>query len=354
VDKPKYKIPSMKEIAKVKGTNGYKVVSTFSGAGGSCLGFEMAGYKVVWANEFVEEARNTYVLNHPNVKLSADDIRTVNPMDILSEARLKRGELDVLEGSPPCSSFSTAGKRERLWGKDKAYSDTNQITDDLFFEYVRLLKGLQPKVFVAENVAGLVKGVARGYFLEILQELKDAGYNVKAKVLDSSFLGVPQARQRLIFIGVRNDLGLEPVFPTPKSPRYTMRDAMDVVIRHTNDPETGKDITLDRYALGRKWKLLKEGTKAETPFLLVRSHRDKPIQTITAECGNVPAAGVTHPTQCRKFTLHEVRRLSGFPDDFELTGTFEQRWERLGRSVPPPMMKAIAETIKTEILDKIK
>lgn len=344
----------MTEIEAVRATNGYKVVSTFSGAGGSCLGFEMAGYEIMWASEFVEAARDTYVLNHPNVKLDARDIREVSPLEILSACKIKRGELDVFEGSPPCSSFSTAGKREKLWGREKAYSDTRQVADDLFFEYVRLLDGLQPKVFVAENVAGLIKGVARGYFLQILDALRECGYTVKASVLNSSFLGVPQARERLIFIGVRNDLGVQPVFPKPRNPVYVLRDAIDVEALYKVDPETGRDITLDKYALGRKWKLLDEGTKAESPFLLVRSHRDKPVQTITAECGNVPAAGVTHPTQCRKFTLAEVRRLSSFPDDFQLTGTFEQRWERMGRSVPPLMMKAVADTIKTEILDKVK
>lgn len=348
-----YRVPSMSEIQNVRGTNGYKLVSTFSGCGGSCLGFEMDGYEVVWASEFVEEARNTYLLNHPNVHVDPRDIRDVMPVDILKQTGLNRGELDVFEGSPPCASFSTAGKRERLWGHEKQYSDTRQTTDDLFFEYIRILDGLQPKVFVAENVAGLVKGVARGYFKEILEEFKKCGYVVKAKVLDASFLGVPQARQRLIFIGVRDDLGIQPAFPLPRTPVITMRDAMDVEAVHNFDPETGKDITLHKYALGRKWRLLEEGTKAESPFLLVRSHRDKPVQTITAECGNVPAAGVTHPTQCRKFTLHEVRRLSSFPDDFQLTGTFEQRWERMGRSVPPLMMKAVAKTIRTEILDKI-
>ena len=95
--KPEYKVPTMAEIAKVRATNGYKVVSTFSGAGGSCLGFEMAGYDILWASEFVEAARDTYVLNHPNVKLDGRDIREVSPTEILSACRLKRGELDVLE-----------------------------------------------------------------------------------------------------------------------------------------------------------------------------------------------------------------------------------------------------------------
>ncbi len=112
----------------------------------------------------------------------------------------------MLDGSPPCASFSTAGKREEGWGKVKLYSDARQRTDDLFFEYARILKGLQPKVFVAENVAGLVRGTAKGYFKLILAELKDCGYRVEARLLDARWLGVPQMRERVIFVGVRNDL----------------------------------------------------------------------------------------------------------------------------------------------------
>jgi len=354
--KPPYVVPSMEEVAKVRGTNGYKIVSTFSGCGGSCLGFEMAGYEVVWANEFIEEARNTYALNHPDTILNGQDIREITPAQIFNETNLD--EIDVFEGSPPCASFSMAGAREKAWGKEKKYSDSVQRADDLFFEYSRLIKGTQPKTFVAENVTGLVRGKAIGYFKEILTELRSAGYMVAAKVLDASYLGVPQARQRLIIIGVRNDLvdkfGVVPTFPNPMTTRYTLRDVIDTngeMITH--DPETNHDITLDRYALGREWDKIRAGEQSTKYFQLVRPALDKPIGTITATGGSVGAAGITHPIQKRKFTLQELRLLSSFPADFELTGTFEQRWERIGRSVPPLMMKAIAESVKVNVLDKI-
>ena len=180
--------------------NGFNVVSTFSGAGGSCLGYRMAGFKVLWASEFIAEAQATYKANHPNSILDTRDIRTVKPEEILQRIGIVKGAIDVLDGSPPCASFSTAGKREAGWGKVKAYSDKSQRTDDLFFEYARILRGLQPKVFIAENVSGLVKGTAKGYFLEILAELKACGYRVKAAVLNAAWLGVPQSRERLIFV----------------------------------------------------------------------------------------------------------------------------------------------------------
>lgn len=183
-DKPIYRIPSMAEIAAVP-WNGFNAVSLFSGCGGSSLGYKMAGFKVLWANEFIPAAQETYHVNHPDTILDTRDIRLVQAQDILDAIGLKMGELDLLDGSPPCASFSTAGKREKGWGQVKQYSDTKQRTDDLFFEYARLVQGLQPKVFVAENVSGLVKGTAKGYFLEILAALKACGYNVVAKVLDA-------------------------------------------------------------------------------------------------------------------------------------------------------------------------
>lgn len=191
----------MQEIAALP-WNGFNAVSTFSGCGGSSLGYKMAGFKVLWANEFIPAAQEVYRLNHPSTILDTRDIRQVQPQDILDAIGMKPGELDLFDGSPPCASFSTAGKREAGWGKVKAYSDTKQRTDDLFFEYARLLRGIQPKVFVAENVSGLVKGTAKGYFKLILEELKGCGYNVKAKVLDAQWLGVPQMRQRLIFVEI--------------------------------------------------------------------------------------------------------------------------------------------------------
>jgi DNA (cytosine-5)-methyltransferase 1 len=393
----------MSEVEAVRGTNGYKVVSTFSGCGGACLGFEMAGFEIVWASEFVEEARRTYEANHPGVPVDGRDIREVTAEEILAATGLERGDLDVFEGSPPCASFSTAGKREKGWGEVKAYSDRVQRSDDLFFEYARLLDGLQPRVFTAENVSGLVKGKAIGYFKEILTALRSCGYAVEAKVLDASWLGVPQARQRLIFVGVRNDLvdryKIRPAHPAPRLPRYAIRDVLpnlrSVDVRYrpggapprrrvlsseepaptitasgygtafandayvdsadkiTHDPETGEDITLDRYAIGAEWDKIRPGQSSERYFQLVRPSLRDPVGTITATGGGIGAASVTHPTQRRKFTLEELRILSSFPADFALTGTFAQRWERIGRSVPPLMARAIAETIRDEILGRL-
>lgn len=379
-------IPTMVEVEAVADT-GYGLVSTFSGCGGSCLGFRMAGYRTLWANEFVDAARETYEANHPGVPVSPADIRTITADDILTVAGKKAGEVDVLEGSPPCASFSMAGSREKAWGKVKGYSDTEQRVDDLFFEFIRILDGIRPRVFVAENVSGLVRGVAKGYFKEILRAMRKTGYQVEAQLLDASWLGVAQARKRLIFVGTREDMP-PPVFPAPFPRQTTMRDVLPDLVsvsgrtgpgfvrvdhpatqpaptilasdRHTRfevtapgelrDPETGTNLSIERFAIGPEWRKLRPGGQSSRYFQLVRSDPSKPVGTITATGGNIGAAGVTHPYEPRKFNLIELRALSGFPADFRLTGSFEQRWERIGRSVPPLMMRAVAETIRDQIL----
>ena len=351
-----YSVMSMQDVQRVKGSNGYVVASTFSGCGGSCLGFEMAGYDVRYALEFVPEARATYALNHEGVFLDDRDVRNVTADDIVRAAGTE--DIDVLEGSPPCASFSSAGKRSEGWGKVKEYSDTKQRTDDLFFEYSRILRDLQPKTFVAENVSGLVTGKAKGYFKEILAELKDCGYAVSARVLDASWLGVPQARNRLIFVGVRNDLveryGVGPVHPQPFSSQFTLLDALPDLLEREEwvDAETGESTALGK-AVSREWYKTPIGGKSDKYFQLCRPDPHRPVGTITAMIGNTGMASVCHPTQKRKFNLRELRLLSSFPEDFQLTGTFAQRCERLGRSVPPLMMKAVADQLKTDVLDKV-
>jgi len=436
IDKPPYRVPSMTEVAGLKGSNGYRAVSTFSGCGGSCLGLEMAGFEIVMASEFVEPARDTYRLNHPGVFVDDRDIRTVTADDILERVGLAVGELDLLEGSPPCASFSTAGKRDKAWGEVKKYSDTTQQVDDLFFEFARLVDGLQPKVFIAENVSGLVKGVAKGYFKMILRALKDCGYQVEAKLLDAKWLGVPQSRQRLIFMGVRNDLGVGPEWPLPLPYWYAIRDAcpwitnggvmkdgygaVETRLVDTEQPagtvttkgvghvdghqilvnppssssayrgpsppgkgqrheltaeeeaQTSADaatweayllatghppappeefmlVDIRRYAIGREWLRLRPGQSSSKYINLVRSDAGKPVNTI-ATIGLPGPAAVTHPSEPRKFTIPELRRLCSFPDDFVLTGSFAQRWERLGRAVPPLMMRAVGDSVRS-VLD---
>jgi DNA (cytosine-5)-methyltransferase 1 len=378
-NKPPYQVPSMEEIRALP-WNGFTAASTFSGCGGSSLGYRMAGFRVLYANEFIPAAQDSYRANAADyTHLDTRDIRQVQPQDILTACGLSVGELDLFDGSPPCASFSTAGKRESGWGKVKKYSDSEQRTDDLFFEYSRLIRGIQPRVFVAENVSGLVKGTAKGYFLEILKELKGCGYKVGCKVLDAQWLGVPQARQRTIFVGVREDLKAEPTHPKPLPYRYSVRDALPWIQKiqsgsfcaewmssdntigtivqsdgtrgHRSQVEAETDIS--RYAIGAEWEKLKPGEGSSKYLNLKRTRLDGAAHCISADGGNLSTAGVCHPTEKRKFSITELKRICGFPDDFILTGTYAQQWERCGRSVPPVMMSHIAATIRDEILKKV-
>jgi len=421
-DKPPYQVSTMGEIATIP-WNGKTIVSTFSGCGGSCLGFRMAGYRVSWASEFVPAAQDVYRRNHPETVLDTRDIRTVTGQDIMDATGIAYRDLDVLEGSPPCASFSTAGKREKGWGKTKAYSDTVQRSDDLFFEYVRLLGELQPKTFIAENVSGLVKGTAKGYFKLILKAMKDQGYRVEAKLLDAQWLGVPQARQRIIFQGVRIDLDRSPAFPTPLPYRYSVRDALPWIVSQGDNagygggahsptavpsptigasPQTGngsfppslvetivgienangynghadmspddpmqtvqaqrprpvavrairdiEEADITRYAIGAEWDKLAPGEQSGKYRNLIKADPEKPSPTILQRGGDGGVATVTHPVERRKFTIAELKRICAFPDDFILTGSYAQQWERLGRAVPPVMMFHVARVLYDEVL----
>jgi DNA (cytosine-5)-methyltransferase 1 len=398
--KPPYRVPSMGEIRGLP-WNGFNAVSTFSGCGGSSLGYRMAGFRVLWASEFIPAAQETYRANAaPYTVLDTRDIREVTGQDILDACGLGAGEIDLFDGSPPCASFSTAGKREAGWGQVKKYSDTQQRTDDLFYEYARLIEETQPRTFVAENVAGLVKGTAKGYFKLILARLRACGYRVQARVLDASWLGVPQARQRLIFVGVRENLGMDPVHPAPLPYRYTVRDALPWIAMYgtapphadfvaarrdvlstmypaesgsaptlmasgpnkgagyvcdaenpaTHDPETGQALSIKGYAVGDEWARLRPGEKSQKYFHVRRQHPDRPYNTVMAAQGDVTITGPCHGVEARKLTLGELRAIGGFPADFVLTGTYAQRWERIGRAVPPVMMSHIATAVRDRIL----
>jgi DNA (cytosine-5)-methyltransferase 1 len=388
VTKPPYSVPLMSEVAAVP-SNGFKVASTFSGCGGSCLGYRMAGFKVVWANEFVPAAQASYKANAAkDCVLDVRDIRQVQTDDILKATGIDQGGLDLFDGSPPCQAFSTAGKREKGWGKERHYEHgAVQRNETLFAEYVRLLRGLMPKVFIAENVSGLVKGKAKGWFLEILRDLKASGYEVEVRLLDAQWLGVPQTRQRIIFQGVRNDLKRKPAWPAPLPYRYSVRDALggitdsdrvihdesgewsagDIADRPCPTVRSGRAGTMFVASRDKRGAFGKQGAITERPAPAVlsgtvgnlwiegangfnghaASTAEKPMPTVQA---GRPKQVVQPGLSRRKFTIAELKRVCAFPDDFVLVGTYAQQWERLGNSVPPVMMRHVATAIRNEVL----
>ena len=361
----------------------FTVISTFAGGGGSSTGYRLAGGKILAINEFVEEARNTYSANYPSTPILPDDIKKLTGQDFLDLVGLKKGELDLLDGSPPCSAFSVAGSMCRSegathsdgWGKTKIYSDGKSVEniEDLFFEFIRVAKDIMPKVIVAENVKGLTIGEAKSYYHRITNELEAIGYYVSSKVMNASYHGVGQNRQRVIFICVREDiaeqagltfLNIHSIFPEESSKQTTFGDVIDDVV---NNEEEVKYIEHEWY----RCKLYKEVAikMPDNPekilsgmdyhpkghaFNMKRASMFKPCPTLTAlGCANIPFGGVIHPLVNRKLTLPELIRIQSLPDDFKLTGEWKQKAERIGRMVPPLMMMQIAESINKHIFSKL-
>jgi DNA (cytosine-5)-methyltransferase 1 len=182
-----------------------KVFSCFACGGGSTMGYKLSGFDVIGCNEIDPKMMEAYIENH-NPKYSfLEAIQTFKLRDDLPKELY---ELDILDGSPPCSSFSMSGNREKDWGKEKKFREgqAKQVLDDLFFDFIDLAKKLQPKVVVAENVKGLLLGEAKAYVRKIYKSFDEAGYMVQHFLLDASIMGVPQKRERVFFIALRKDL----------------------------------------------------------------------------------------------------------------------------------------------------
>ena len=354
----------------------FTVISTFAGGGGSSTGYRLAGGKILCINEFVEEARNTYSSNYPSTPIVPDDIKQLKGKDFLELTGLKPGELDILDGSPPCSAFSVAGsmcrgegsKHSDGWGKTKTYSDGKKVEniEDLFFEYIRVAQDIQPKVIVAENVKGLTIGEAKTYYAKITNAFEEIGYLVTSKVMKSSHYGVGQARERLIFIAVRQDIAdqiglnvltVSSLFPPTSSKDTTIGDIIDGV---ENDPENIQTLTDHMIKSGIYQTVVKKMPKDPKKILSGMDYHEKghcfntkrasfykPSPTLTA------SGGLIHWKEDRVLSVPELKRIQSLPDDFVLTGSHSQQTERVGRMVPPLMMKAIAENIYKEVLSKL-
>jgi DNA (cytosine-5)-methyltransferase 1 len=188
-------------FTKDKGT----VFSCFACGGGSTMGYKLAGFDVIGCNEIDPKMMEAYIANHNPRYSFLEPIQTFKDRDDLP---IELYELDILDGSPPCSSFSMAGNREKDWGKEKKFREgqADQVLDTLFFDFIELGKKLQPKVIIAENVKGLLLGDAKKYVNKILIAFDEAGYFVDFKLLDASKMGVPQRRERVFFYAIRKDL----------------------------------------------------------------------------------------------------------------------------------------------------
>jgi len=321
----------------------FTVISLFAGCGGSSTGYVMAGGKVLLAVEWDDNAVATYKANYPDTPVYHGDIGKLTIDEILKTTGLKPGELDILDGSPPCQGFSTAGKRD--------FCDTR---NQLFREYVRILQGLKPKVFVMENVSGMVKGKMKLIFAEILRELKGSGYRVKARLMNAMYYGVPQSRQRMIFVGVREDLGIEPSHPNPQTPPIPVK-----ICPIKGDTPLLQGVELERFnhiPPGGNYqnlpKRLLNGSAKYSNFHR-RLHPNKPSYTIGKE-EHFSSGRFYHWSEPRRVSDKELQWIQSYPSDYIFIGNSHQIHERIGNSVPPLLTKAVAEHINKNILQRYK
>ena len=323
------------------------VISTFSGCGGSSLGYSMAGYREVLAVEWDDNAVATFRLNFPDVPVYHGDIEKLSVEECLRLAGVKTGELDVLDGSPPCQGFSTAGKR-----------NLDDERNQLFREYVRLLRGLQPRAFIMENVSGMVKGKMRLVFAEAMRELKASGYRISARLMNAMYFNVPQSRQRMIFVGVREDLGKEPSHPKAEAMPLTFRMAVHGLPVDTMIPEASH-VWVDEIARDTKWVkralVMSPGEKVVPDRASgIRLFWDKPCPTIQKNappgCAPYVRNSMVHPSQPRTPSIREMARCQSIPDEFRFVDGLTEGMHRIGNSVPPLFMRAIAGHVRREIL----
>ena len=372
---------NLKDVYDASGQEKFKVISTFAGGGGSSTGYRLAGGKVLCINEFVEEARKTYAENYPETLILPDDIKELTGEDFLAAAGVSEGEVDILDGSPPCSAFSMAGivshksggKHSDGWGSTKKYSDGKKVEniEDLFFEFLRVAKDIKPKVIVAENVAGLTMGEAKEYYNKIQNTFEGIGYDVSSKLLNSVNFGVPQTRTRVFFIAVREDvtskvgltfMNIASIFPEGNKDIISLEEAFESL---EYDQEE-LDYLVERWTSSAHYKdtvalMPKDPDKVLSGynfhpkgwhFNVKRCSRHRPAPTITATGAGETGAGACHWSEPRKFTIAELKRITSLPDDFILTGKHGKKAERCGRMVPPLMMKAVAEAVYINVLEK--
>ena len=338
----------LSDLAKVK-PNGCRVFSTFACGGGSTMGYKLAGYEVVGANDIDPEMAKVYQANHKPKHYY------LKPIGQLVEQLRKEGlpehlqSLDILDGSPPCSSFSTAGNREKDWGKNKVFREgqAQQVLDDLFFDYLDLLEIIQPRAFVAENVTGILAGKARGYAKAIVQKARDIGYSVQVFQVDATSCGVPQSRKRVFFVGTRKDC--KPLLFKPSRDTVPLGTAFEGIENSVSDISSStlgsKTETLKLWKAVAPGRLLKDAHPNGSFFTFRRARPDWPSATVVAYYG-----GQLHWDEPRKFTWKELFRIGSFPDDYNLCEPNRKKWNEkacylVGMSVPPFMVRDLSSAI---------
>lgn len=308
------------------------------------MGYKLAGFNHLGGVEIDPKIAQIYAANHHPRHLFVEDLRAFNKRSDLPPELYR---LDILDGSPPCSTFSMAGSREKAWGKKKTFREgqARQTLDDLVFVYCDTIAKLQPKVAILENVAGLVKGNARDYCRRIVERLDAAGFAVQVFLLNAAKMGVPQTRQRTFFIARRKDLDLPPLkieVDEPPIPFSKVIDETDTE-RTLSDREfeiwqsrTPKDIGLNT--------ILRRTEGKDSWFNNQFCHRDRVVPTLTAHDVHFL---YDFP---RKLNNQEKLTISTFPQDYDAPDGMIAF--ATGMSVAPVQMAHIASAIREQWLTK--
>lgn len=335
-----------------------KVFSCFACGGGSTMGMKLVGFDVLGCNEIDPKMISAYKQNHLPKYAFLEPIQTFKLRTDLPDELFN---LDILDGSPPCSSFSMAGNREKDWGKEKQFKEgqAEQVLDTLFFDFIDLANKLQPKVVVAENVKGLLMGGAIKYVREIYREFDKAGYFLQHWLFDSSKMGVPQKRERVFFIALRKDLA------APFLKQVDLFTIAPEIIFDFNDPpikfgtfrdEIGSDEGVTDWTIERLNLMLPEdkcisdinerefGGKVSCFNALLIGDDDV--------CPTITATEVNYRKFDKKsLTKNDYCRAGSYPLDYDFCG--QKPKYMIGMSVPPLMTAKIVTEIYNQWLSKI-
>jgi len=331
----KWNLTDLENVKK----NGLKVFSCFSCGGGSTMGYKMSGFDVIGCNEIDPEMIAIYKKNHNPRYSYLESIETFKLRDDLPKELY---DLDILDGSPPCSSFSMAGSREKKWGKKKKFREgqASQVLDDLFFHYIDLAKKLQPKVVVAENVKGILMGNAKGYVKQIIGLFNVSGYDVQLFLLNGATMGLPQKRERVFFICKRKDLNYNKLRlgfnEKPIAIKTALNGYLDI---------KGRDYS--RSINYKYWKKCNPGDSLSkvhpkgSLFSLIKLNPNKPAPTLTAVNAH---QHLYRWDSMHGLTTRQCSLLGSFPLDYKFKNS-ELGGYQIGMSVPPLMMHKISEQI---------
>lgn len=333
-----------------------KVFSCFACGGGSTMGYKLAGFDVIGHNDIDKKMIEVYKANH-NPKYSF--LESITTFAKRKDLPQELYNLDILDGSPPCSSFSMAGNREKDWGKEKIFREGQelQVLDTLFFDFIDLAKELQPKVVVAENVKGLLLGAAKEYVIKIYKAFEDAGYYCQHFLLDASKMGVPQRRERVFFICLRKDLAKPFLYwkdMFTEVPELNLKfNEPDILFNQIIEKININNISISEYNLWCQ-KTINDNDFGQinerlgnkiTRFTTKIIHKNKVPLTITAGCNNIL---YDYP---RRLTKNEVCNIGSYPLDYNFQKNKPEYL--IGMSVPPVMIAQISTEIYNQWLNKI-